>query len=124
VDGYTIPEAAELAGVDRRELREAVERGLVPARRLGGRWHLRVAGADDLRVALASRGDPVKRLAAAPPAGDRPALPEDELRALSYELEELRARMTRLEARVESPDRPPDGDGAMRSALTPLFRNT
>jgi hypothetical protein len=108
VDAYTIPDAAELAGVGMRELREAVESGLVPATRRGGRWFLRMKEIEDLRLRLAP---PAPALREAPGA--------EELTSLEQRLEKLEARVASLEARgpgEEGDERP------MRSALTPLFR--
>jgi hypothetical protein len=110
VDAYSIPEAASLAGVGSRELREAVESGLVPATRRDGRWWLRMREIEDLRLRLA------------PPA-PTPALREApgpvELTPLERRLQDLEARVASLEAR----DRDEHGDERpMRSALTPLFR--
>ena len=106
MDAYTIPDAAELAGIGMRELREAVESGLVPATRRDGRWLLRMKEIEDLRLRLA------------PPA---PALREapEQLTPLERRLETLEARVATLEARG-----PGEGgeERPMRSALTPLFR--
>ena len=108
MDAYSIPEAASLAGVGPRELREAVESGLVPATRRDGRWWLQIEGVEDLRHRLA------------PPA---PALREvteaEQLSPLERRVEELEARVARLEAHGPGQS----GDGRpMRSALTPLFQ--
>jgi hypothetical protein len=101
VDGHTIPEVADRNGVGRRELREAVEQGLIPATYRDGRWLLRSADLTALRVA---ETDPE-------PAGD-------ELDALHRRVERLEQRVAELEG--EPP--PTDDDPSMRSALTPLFR--
>ena len=44
----TIGEAAQLLGVHRETLRAAIDRGEVPAARLGRRWLIPIAALDDL----------------------------------------------------------------------------
>ena len=108
VDAYSIPEAASLAGVGPRELREAVESGLVPATRRDGRWFVGMKEIEDLRLRLVP---PASALREAP----RP----EELTSLERRLEELERRIASLEARSTSDD---GEERPMRSALTPLFR--
>lgn len=118
MEGYTIPEAADLAGVGRRELREAVEQGLVPATRREGRWQISMTNIEELRLALATREDPATRLAAEPVV-DGTNGSERELQRLRGELEALARRVAALEAQ-----RAPDAGGRseMRPALTPFFK--
>lgn len=113
MEGYTIPEAAEVAGVGRRELREAVERGLVPAARVQGRWRLRVAGVEELRGAL-----PPRRSSPALSAGRSADAPGEELRRLRRDLDSLQRRVAALENEREPPR---EEQASMRTALAPLF---
>lgn len=101
MEGHTIPEVADRNGVGRRELREAVEQGLIPAIYRDGRWLLR---STDLTALRLTETDP------------EPA--QDELNALRRRVERLEQRVAELEG--DPP--PPDDDPSMRSALTPLFR--
>ena len=107
MDAYTIPDAASLAGVGRRELREAVESGVVPATRRDGRWFLRMKEIEDLRLRLAP---PAPALREAPGA--------EELTPLERRLEQLEERIASLEARAT---KEPGEEQPMRSTLTPLF---
>jgi hypothetical protein len=108
VDAYSIPEAASLAGVGPRELREAVESGQVPATRRDGRWFVGIKEIEDLRLRLV------------PPSRElRDASRPEELTSLERRLEELERRITSLEAHRTSEE---GDERAMRSALTPLFR--
>ena len=108
VDAYSIPEAASLAGVGPRELREAVESGQVPATRRDGRWFVGLNEIEDLRLRLVP---PSRALREAPQP--------EELTSLKRRLGELERRIASLEAHRTSED----AEGRpMRSALTPLFR--
>ena len=108
VDAYSIPEAASLAGVGPRELREAVESGQVPATRRNGRWFVGIKEIEDLRLRLV----PSSRAL-------REAPQPEELTPLERRLEGLERRIASLEAHRTSQD---GEERAMRSALTPLFR--
>ena len=97
VDAYTIPEAADRAGVAPRAIREAIENGRVRAFRDAGRW--RIPAAELERVELLDSD----------PEG----------------LEELQERLGEIERRLEALETGA-GDGArarasMRPALAHLF---
>jgi len=110
VDGYTIPQVADLVGVSRQEVREAVESGLLPAVRRDGRWWLQPVDVEGLRRRL----DPV------PPPLHSVDEPDDDLTILEEKIAALEDRVAALEAG----EPPPAADGrSMRSALTPLFNN-
>ena len=108
MDAYSIPEAASLAGVGPRELREAVESGQVPATRRDGRWFVGMKEIEDLKRRLAPPA-PVLREVSQP----------EKLTSLERRLEELERRVASLEAGRASD---PGEERPMRSALTPLFR--
>ena len=110
MDGYTIPQVADLVGVSRQEVREAVESGMLPAVRRDGRWFLQPVDVEGLRRRL----EPPAPLRAVDDSD------EDDLAVLEEKITALEERMAALEAG----EPPPAGGGRpMRSALTPLFRN-
>ena len=110
VDGYTIPQVADLVGVSRQDVREAVESGLLPAVRRDGRWWLQPVDVETLR----------RRLEPPPPLHSVEESDDDDLAVLEEKITALEERVAALEA-GEPP--PPDDDRPMRSALTPLFKN-
>lgn len=113
MDGYSIPQVADLVGVSRQEVREAVESGLIPAVRRDGRWWLQRADAERLR----------RRLAPVPPLRSVDESDDDDDDGLAL-LEEKVAALEERVAALEACEPPPAGDDQpMRSALTPLFKS-
>jgi excisionase family DNA binding protein len=106
MNAYTIPDAAKALGVTPRELRQWIEEGRLSAREAGGRRF--VPRSEVMRMA---RRQPDIR-----GVESRGRVPH--LEALQSDLDELRRRVEALERGGGKP--PPRG--AMRPALTPLFR--
>ena len=110
MDGYTIPQVADLVGVSRQEVREAVESGLLPAVRRDGRWFLQPVDVEGLRRRL----EPPAPLRAVDDSD------EDDLAILEEKITALEERW--LPSRQASRHRS-GAAGRCARRLTPLFRN-
>ena len=106
MNAYTIPDAAKALGVTPRELRQWIEEGRLSAREAGGRRF--VPRSEVMRMA---RRQP-------DPPGPEGTGRVPHLEALQSDMDELRRRVEALERGREKPPT----RGAMRPALTPLFR--